>query len=259
MTDMTLPHAAPTPGPGSCDPWKFWASCGWTGLAILAWIAVQFAVVVGVFTWFGMTEQSSHAELLKLGSHGVTISIIAILAVPAELAIVALAVKLAGCRFGDYLALVWPRRNDLLLGIACLVVLLPLIDLTSYLTGREVIPPFVSEMYRSARDSGHLWLVAIALVIAAPLAEELVFRGFMYRGLAASRVGVVGAIVIPSAVWAAMHVQYELFFMAHIFLIGLVFGWWRWKSGSTNLTLIMHGMINLASFAQVAVVTEWLS
>ena len=57
------------------------------------------------------------------------------------------------------------------------------------MSGRAIVPPFVIDAYRSARDSGTIWLLVIALVIAAPLTEEIVFRGFMYRGLAASRVG----------------------------------------------------------------------
>lgn len=253
MSDTTISQA-PSLAPGICDPWKFWASSAWTGLAILIWLTVQFLVLIGVFAWFN----ASAAEIEMLASHGLTVSLVAIAAVPAELAVISLAVRLARCRFAEYLALGMPRGRDVLLGIACLVVLLPLIDLTTYLTGRALIPPFVAEMYRSARDSGTLpWLV-IALVIAAPLAEELVFRGFLYRGLAASRVGVAGAIVISSALWAAMHVQYEPFFIAHIFVIGLLFGWWRWKSGSTTLTLILHALVNIASLAQVAFITEYI-
>lgn len=257
MTDNTISQA-PSVAPGVCDPWKFWASGAWTGLAILTWLAVQFLVLIGVFAWFEVGDSATQAEMEMLAAHGLTVSLIAIAAVPTELVVIWFAVKRARCRFADYLALTKPNGRDVLLGIGCLVVLLPMIDLSSYLTGRAVVPPFVAEMYRSARDSGTLPLLAIALLIAAPLAEELVFRGFLYRGLAASRVGVAGAIVISSALWAAMHVQYEPFFMGHIFVIGLLFGWWRWKSGSTTLTLVLHGLVNLSSLAQVAFIAEYM-
>ena len=82
------------------------------------------------------------------------------------------------------------------------------------------------------------------------------FRGFMYRGLAASRVGVAGAILIPSAIWAAMHVQYEVFFIAQIFIGGLVFGILRWKSGSTWLTILLHAIVNLSSLLQTVYFVE---
>jgi membrane protease YdiL (CAAX protease family) len=38
-----------------------------------------------------------------------------------------------------------------------------------------------------------------------------------------------------------------------------VFGWLRLKSGSTILTMILHGMLNLVSLAQAAIVVEMLS
>ena len=115
------------------------------------------------------------------------------------------------------------------------------------MTGRAIVPPFVVDAYRSARNSGTIWILAIALVVAAPLAEEIVFRGFMFRGLAASRVGMAGAILIPSAIWAVMHVQYETFYIVQIFMLGIVFGWLRWRSGSTLLTILLHALVNLSS------------
>ena len=72
----------------------------------------------------------------------------------------------------------------------------------------------------------------------------------MFRGLAASRVGVAGAIVIPSAIWSAMHVQYETFFIVQIFLLGIVFAWLRWRSGSLWLTITLHAIVNFTSLLQ---------
>jgi CAAX protease family protein len=166
--------------------------------------------------------------------------------------VVALAIRFARCRFGEYLALVRPSRKYVLIGLACLVVLMPLGDLSTWISGRGIIPPFVVEAYRSARDSGTIWLLVIALAVAAPLTEEIVFRGFMYRGLAVSPVGDAGAILIPSAIWAGMHVQYEMFFIIQIFLLGVVFGILRWKSGSTWLTIGLHAVVNLSSVLQTA-------
>ena len=238
------------PGDSVCDPWKFWATCAWTVAVLLAWVAVQMIVVICVLAFTGAWGEMSAADAGKLASNALVLSSVAIVAGAAEIGVVALAIRLARCRFADYLALVWPSRTYLWIGLACLVVLLPLGDLSSWLTGRAVVPPFVMDAYRSARDSGTVWLFAIALVVAAPLAEEIVFRGFMFRGLAASRVGVAGAIVIPSAIWSAMHVQYETFFIVQIFLLGIVFAWLRWRSGSLWLTITLHAIVNFTSLLQ---------
>ncbi len=60
----------------------------------------------------------------------------------------------------------------------------------------------------------------------------------------------VGAILLSSAVWTAMHLQYDLFFLAQVFSIGLLFGYLRYRSNSTWLTVILHGINNLAATVQ---------
>jgi membrane protease YdiL (CAAX protease family) len=157
------------------------------------------------------------------------------------------------------MALIRPSRRDIVIGLACIVVLLPLGDLASYLTGRDIVPPFVVNAYKLARDNGTLVPLAIAFTIAAPFMEEFIFRGFLFRGFSASRVGVAGGVVIASLCWAAMHVQYELFFLVQIFLLGLVFGWLRWRSGSLVLTLGLHALINFSALIQTAIIVERMS
>ena len=239
-----------------CDPWKFWATGAWTAVALAAWVAVQFLVFIGMLFYLGIGDDAPSGEVEKLAAHAVVISLIATLSIPAEIGVVALAIRFARCRFADYVALVWPSRHHLLAGIVFLVVLLPLADIVTWMSGRSIVPPFVIEAYKTARDSGTLWLFTFALVVAAPLTEEIVFRGFMYRGLAASRAGVAGAIVIPSAIWAVMHVQYENFFIIQIFLLGVIFGVLRWQSGSTWLTIVLHGIVNLSSLLQTVYFVE---
>ena len=49
-----------------------------------------------------------------------------------------------------------------------------------------------------------------------------------------------------------MHVQYEGIYIVQIVVLGCVFGWLRWRSGSTILTMILHAIVNAAALAQVA-------
>jgi membrane protease YdiL (CAAX protease family) len=115
------------------------------------------------------------------------------------------------------------------------------------------------EAYKSARSSGSLAFFFIAVVIVAPISEEVVFRGFLFRGLSVSWLGVSGTVIATSAAWAAMHVQYDAFTLSQIFLIGLLLGWIRWASGSTLLTIVLHMLANLAACIQAAIKVEWLS
>ena len=78
---------------------------------------------------------------------------------------------------------------------------------------------------KSAWADGVLWLAVFAFAVVAPLTEELLARGFLYRGWSESFLRVPGAIVLSSLVWTAMHVQYDLFFLGEVFSIGLVLGY----------------------------------
>lgn len=244
--------APPTP----CRPWGFWATTAFGLIAIVAWLLFQLVAASLTLGWLGVGSNASDFEVQTLASHAVTISIAAIASMPAPIAVIALAARFARCTVWDYLALRWPARADLILGILCVVVLLPLGDLASWLSGRDLIPPAVVEAYRTARASGTVLLLAVALIAAAPLMEELLFRGFLFPGYARSPLGIAGAILLTSAGWAVMHVQYETFYIVQIFVLGCVFGWLRWRSGSTTLTVILHAIVNAAALAQVAFMVD---
>jgi membrane protease YdiL (CAAX protease family) len=47
-------------------------------------------------------------------------------------------------------------------------------------------------------------------------------------------------------------VQYQWFFVGEIFVLGLVFGWLRWRSGSTILTFALHAAVNGMALVEVA-------
>lgn len=242
--------------PAGCEPWGFWTTTAYGLTAIAAWFAAQMLAAVVVLALLGTGRNASDIEVQVLASHALTIAIVTIVSMPAPIAILSLAARHARCSVADYLALHWPRRADLIVGIVTIAVLLPLGDLTSWLSGRDLVPPAVVDAYQTARSSGTLVLLAIALVVAAPLMEELLFRGFLFPGYARSRVGPWGAIVLTSAGWAVMHVQYDIFYVAQIFVLGCAFGWLRWSSGSTLLTMILHAIVNTVALAQVAFLVE---
>lgn len=239
----------------SCVAWQFWATAAWAAVATGMWFLSQFVIGLTLITQFEfMTPAAGNVA----AANAVFISLVTILSAPAPVAVIALVIRLARCQFADYLALTWPRGRDILMGLLCLIVLLPLGDLASHVSGRDVVPPFVVETYKGARDAGALVLLLLAMVVAAPLMEELLFRGFIMRGFSASRLGAIGAIIVTSATWALLHVQYEVFFVVQIFLLGLVFGWLRWRSGSTTLTLLLHALTNFSVIVQTALIVEWM-
>ncbi len=239
-------------------PWGLLGTIAWGAAGICAWFIVQFAVILGFLTWRN-TVGPGATDLSKMANDGFLLAFVTIAAAPAWVGVSVLAARLRKWRARDYLALVPPRRGEVMFGVACLAALLIGFDLFTWLLGRDVVPSFMVEAYKSARNSGSLALFLLAVVIVAPISEEVAFRGFLFRGLSASWLGVSGATIVTSAAWACMHVQYDAYTLSQIFLIGLLLGWIRWATGSTLLTIALHVLANLTACIQAAIKVEWLS
>jgi uncharacterized protein len=67
------------------------------------------------------------------------------------------------------------------------------------------------------------------------------------------------AIVIISLLWMLPHLQYDWTGMAEIFIAGLVLGWVRWRSGSTLLTFLLHGLFNLEGTIETILQVKYFS
>lgn len=101
----------------------------------------------------------------------------------------------------------------------------------------------------SSTDSFALLLVALA--IAVPVAEELLFRGLLLEGLRASGVATWLAVTVSAAAWAVIHVQYEPPELAVVFVLGLVLGTARVRTGSIVPPVLSHAAWNAISWAQL--------
>ncbi|SDN05829.1 CPBP family intramembrane glutamic endopeptidase [Afipia sp. GAS231] len=233
--------------------WKFWGTALW-GLFIFAGM---FAGQLGVIGYFILRQGGPFdmATAVHVVSGGLTITLSVIMGLPAVLAAAWIAIRPTRTPFADYLGLRWTSWGNFLLGVIALAVLVGGWDMVSRALGREVTPGFMGDVLKSAQADGALWLLVIAFCIAAPMSEEILARGFLYRGWSESRLGVVGAIILSSAVWTAMHLQYDWFFFGEVFCIGLLLGYLRHRSGSTWLTIVIHGLNNFAATVQ----TFWLA
>jgi membrane protease YdiL (CAAX protease family) len=256
--DQMTSGAGQRVAPAGSRSWGFWATLLWGLAGVVAWFTAQFVVFVVFVTWRLKGDPGS-ADAKTLLTDGLLLSLATLAAAPAWIGVCALAARARGWRVRDYLALQMPRRGEVVFGVACLIALLVAFDGLTWLIGRELVPSFMSESYRSARLQGTLPLLLLAVVVVAPLCEEIAFRGFLFRGFAASPLGVLGALVITSAAWALMHVQYDVFVVGLIFGIGLLLGWLRWASGSTALTIMLHMLSNFVACVQTAIKVEWLS
>lgn len=252
---MNPDPAAPPPTPVPA-PYGVLGSLLWTAAGVAAWFVAQFILLLVYAAWSGATTPD---KLQGLASDGTVLAIAVIAAAPVWVGMMVLAARQRGWRARDYLALVVPKKGEILFGIACLAPLLVAFDLITYAVGRDVVPAFMRDSYTSARMAGSLPLFFLAVIAAGPIGEEIAFRGFLFRGLSTSWLGISGTLIATSGLWAVMHVQYDWLEVAQILVIGLVLGWLRWASGSTLLTILLHMLTNLGATLEAVIKVELLS
>jgi len=111
--------------------------------------------------------------------------------------------------------------------------------------GAEEIPSFMMNIEYPTVSS--MWFLVFSVIFMAPLVEEVVFRGFLLKGFSNSFMGVWGAVILTSALWAMIHLQYEFAYVAVIFVVGLVFGYARIQTNSIFVPMTMHFFMNLVA------------
>jgi hypothetical protein len=116
-------------------------------------------------------------------------------------------------------------------------------------TGRPFISEFMVHTYSTVRFKS---VLLFAVLIAAPLYEELFFRGFMFRGIENSRMGPIGATIITSLLWSVTHTQYDAFGITFTFLGGLLLSWALVKTKSIYVPIVLHTLWNLIATIEVA-------
>ena len=94
-------------------------------------------------------------------------------------------------------------------------------------------------------------LFAIALpsvILAAPLTEEVLFRGALFSAIASSRLGRVGAVLITAALWALAHAaSAPWLFIGMLFIMGICLGLLLLRFGSLWVTIACHASWNALS------------
>jgi CAAX protease family protein len=85
----------------------------------------------------------------------------------------------------------------------------------------------------------------ISLIVAAPLAEEFLFRGFLLSAMAQSRIGFWGAVLFTNILWVSLHSAYPWHALSMTFVLGVLLSFAIWKSGSLWTCVLAHGLYNL--------------
>jgi uncharacterized protein len=99
-----------------------------------------------------------------------------------------------------------------------------------------------------AKDPILFALALPSVVLAAPLTEEIMFRGALFSGIASSRLGRTGAVLITAALWALAHASgAPWLFVGLLFMMGIALGLLLLRFGSLWVTIACHASWNALS------------
>ena len=92
---------------------------------------------------------------------------------------------------------------------------------------------------------GYVFLF-LAVVIVAPVGEEIVFRGFLQKFLEDYWKDITRAVLVTSLFFAMIH--FNPFWTIQIYLLGIVLGFLAWKTKSVVPSIILHSINNGAAY-----------
>jgi len=228
-------------------PYGFWATVI-IGAALLLGIELiggNLAVLV-MSIWAQIPEDP--AELAQTGAFVAAIQPFKVVLALITMAILTLLCKLPWSSYYGRWGFTWRQAGAWLLGM---MLVLGGTALGLIVLGRPLVLDWMISVYETP---GWMPFFVVALCVLAPLYEELFFRGFLIRGFEQSRLGTWGGIILSSAVWAAIHLQYPWQGIVIIFIMGLFLGAAWVKTRSLGLVVMLHGAANALALLQTAYV-----
>jgi uncharacterized protein len=137
----------------------------------------------------------------------------------------------------------WPW---LAVGVVLQVAALAMLNLIQAVAGSEPKQEVVKAIQHSG--SAARILGAIAVVVFAPVAEELLFRGLLLRGLL-RRYGAAAAVLIGGFTFAAVHLvdPSSAPLLAPLALVGVISGVLAVRTGDLSRSILLHAGFNLLS------------
>ena len=209
-------------------------------IGAIALLLGQLAGIAALSGWYGINLRQVGA----LSQDGGAIVLFIFVSASVQVALLVLAARSTGSAaedLGDKL----PRRGELMPAVIVLAILIFVGDTVSWLAGRHIVDRFQADIYQTAKSANLLPLLLIAITLLIPIGEETLFRGFLFHGWLRSARDAWPVILITAGIFAIIHVQYDWFLIPQVFIFGVFFGWVRWATGSTVLTMLLHALVNL--------------
>lgn len=218
--------------------------------ALIAWVVGLVAAVIAAAPFVGAdgtipADEEVAATLVLLGVQNV--------AIVGCLVVVARWKGLGSLRRDFGLAFVPRDLLWVLAGVAVAFVAGVMVLPITELAGLEDSSQDVVQTFEQSAGAIEKVGVAIGVVLVAPVAEELLFRGVLLRSLL-RRWSPLVAVNAAAVAFAAVHVLGDLgagYYVPAFLLLGLVSGWRAVVTGRTGQSVCLHAGFNLLAAIQI--------
>ena len=117
---------------------------------------------------------------------------------------------------------------------------------------RQEIVQFFEAATKNA-DTARMVVTIFLATIIAPVAEEFIFRGFLY-GVTKRYTGIIGGMVFTSAIFAAIHLNLPSF--PALFVLAVCLNIAYEHTGSIVVPMVMHALFNFTQLVLIYLVAQ---
>jgi membrane protease YdiL (CAAX protease family) len=152
-------------------------------------------------------------------------------------------------RFSDASGGIFAFFLWVVMGLAVtLAVALVAVVVNEQILGDELTQQSSVQLFAESRSTSDLLIMLTAVCVFAPVFEEILFRGFLYRNLR-DRFGPWLGLCFSSFLFAIAHV--DMSNLLPLFAIGLAFGYSYERSGSLWVPVLIHALWNFSTLARI--------
>lgn len=241
--------AAESKDPPRVRSWTTW-QVAWQSLLIFvvfAFCSGLLGVVIARLSGAGRAADVGAEVVRRLSEHGLTVSLSSFGATALLVPFIGRLTRRRESRPWSFLLGKRIPWQVLMRWCAAVLALIVVGDTLTHFLGRPVVAPWMVTVYQS----GYAPLLFASIVIAAPLFEELLVRGFLLGGLMAAGTRPWIAVATTSVAWAVVHLQYDWYGIVSIVPVGLLLGYARLRTQSLYPCLAMHAVGNVVASIEV--------
>lgn len=263
MPQDHVPHKRVPPEPGKAGrrrPWpedlppQYMHNFGLATTLVLAGVALVLGQAAGVCA-AALAERS----LASTVADGPGTALFHLVSMPVQIITLVLAVRMTDAKVLDYLGISVPSWREFEVAAAGLMILITAGDIVTFVSGHNLVPAYDLAVHRSALAEGMLLPLWFAIIILLPVGEELLLRGFLFRGFVRNSATAMPGLLTIALIWTLLHIQSDdVVANLLLFLIGGYLGLIRLVSGSTTLVILLHVLWSLESVLETVIAAGWV-